>query len=230
MRPPAGGFHFHKVGNPWFSWHYITSNSHVIWVTTKQHLTLTVLSVALGFAVAIPMAVLARRAAPLRAAVLGLCSAVYAVPSLAFIVAMYKIFGLSRLTVVIPLAAYTLVILVRNILTGLDEVSPEALDAARGLGFSDRRILLRVRLPLAVPAIMAGLRIATVSTIELVVIGGFAGQDGYGSKILEGFRNNFYHPEIMTYLLLSIVVALIADLLLLAVQRLITPWRTEGAR
>jgi len=227
MRPP-GGFTFHKMGNPWFSWSYVTSNGHDILVATEQHVTLTLSAVALGIALSIPLALLARRTPWLRAGVLALCNGLYAIPSLAFIVALFKVFGLGKLTIVIPLACYSLVILVRNILTGLDEVSAEAIDAARGMGFSDRRTFLRVRLPMAAPAIVAGLRIAMVSTIELVVIGGYVGQGGYGAKIFEGYNDNLYKPEITTYLVLTVLLALTADGLLLLLERAITPWRRRS--
>jgi osmoprotectant transport system permease protein len=161
--------------------------------------------------------------------VLGLSNAVYAVPSLAAIVALQPVFGLARWTVVLPLAAYTLIILVRNILTGLDDVPAETLESARGMGLSPAQVLLRVQLPLALPAVIAGLRIATVSTIELVVIGGYVGQGGFGAYILEGFRNNFYKAEITTYILLTVLLALVADGLLLGLQRLVTPWQRRRA-
>jgi osmoprotectant transport system permease protein len=224
MRPPAGGFTFHKTGDPWLSWHYVTQHGHDILTATQQHVILTLASVALGAVLSIPLTALARRTRWLRAGVLGLCNALYAIPSLAFVVAMFKIFDLSRLTVIIPLAAYSLVILVRNILTGLDEVSPEAVEAARGMGFSDARIFTRVRLPMAVPTIIAGLRLAVVSTIELVVIGGYIGQGGYGALIFEGYRNR-YHTELTTYLILTVLLALLADGIILVIGRLITPWR-----
>jgi osmoprotectant transport system permease protein len=224
MRPP-GGFTFHKTGNPWFSWEYVTSHGHDILTATQQHVTLTGASIALGVIASIPLAALARRTPWLRAFVLGLCTAVYAVPSLAFVVALFKVFDLSRLTIIVPLAAYSLVILVRNILTGLDEVSGEAVEAARGMGFTDLGIFWHVRLPMAVPTIIAGLRLAVVSTIELVVIGGYVGQGGYGALIFQGFNNNFYKAEITTYVGLTVLLALVADMLILLVQRWITPWR-----
>jgi osmoprotectant transport system permease protein len=227
MRPP-GGFTFHKTGDPWFSWHYIVSHSHDILIATEQHVTLTFAAIGLGIAASIPLAALARRNRWLRGLILGLCSAVYAIPSLAFVVALFAVFDLSRLTIIIPLAAYAQVILVRNILVGLDEVSPDAVDAARGMGFSDRRIFMKVRLPMAVPTIFAGLRLAVVSTIELVVIGGYIGQGGYGAKVFEGYRNS-YKTELMTYLLLTVLLALVADAILLGVQRGLTPWR-RGVR
>jgi osmoprotectant transport system permease protein len=224
MRPPAGGFTFHKMGNPWLSWHYIVTNRHDILTATQQHVILTLASVALGVLVSIPLAALARRTPWLRSLVLGMCSALYAIPSLAFVVVTFKVFDLSKLTIIVPLAAYSLVILVRNILTGLDEVDEEALEAALGMGFGDTQIFWKVRLPIAVPAIVAGLRLAVVSTIELVVIGGYVGQGGYGSRIFEGY-NNRSHTELGTYILLTVLLALVADALVLIAQRQITPWR-----
>jgi osmoprotectant transport system permease protein len=224
MSPP-GGFTFKKTGNPWFSWHYVTSHGHDILTATQQHVTLTLLSIALGAAVSIPLTLIARRTPSLRAAVFALCTAVYAVPSLAFVVALVKVFGLSKLTIVIPLAAYSLVIFVRNALTGLDEVPGEAIDAARGMGFSEARIFVRVRLPMAVPTMVAGLRLAVVSTIELVVIGGYVSQGGYGAKIFEGYHDNLYRQEITTYLVLTVLLALVADGLVLLLGRALTPWR-----
>lgn len=223
MRLP-GDFHFHKMGNPWLSWHYVTANSHAILAATRTHVTLTLEAVALGLVVAIPLAAIARQRQWLRSLVTNLCTAIYAVPSLAFIVALVKVFELSSLTVVIPLASYSLVILVRNILTGLDEVDAEAVEAARGMGLSDVLIFFKVRLPMAVPTIVAGLRLAVVSTIELVVIGGYVGQGGYGEQIFQGFGANS-HTQLMTYLVLTVLLALVADAILLVVQRLITPWR-----
>jgi osmoprotectant transport system permease protein len=225
VRPSSGGFSFKPTGNPWFSWSYVTGHGHDILSATGQHVILTLASVALGVAVAIPLSLLARRTGWLRGGVLGVSSALYAVPSLAFVVALFKVFGLSKLTIVVPLAAYTLVILVRTILAGLDAVPDEAVDAARGMGFSEARIFLRVRLPIAVPTLIAGLRLATVSTIELVVIGGYVGQGGYGAKMFQGFNNNFYKQEITTYVVLTVLLALVADLLLLGVQRAVTPWQ-----
>lgn len=228
MQPSAGGFQLH-VGNPWFSWHYVTSNAATIESAAREHVILTLLAVGIGFAVALPLAAVGQRSRWLRGGVLGFSSAVYAVPSLAAVVVLEPVFGLGRATIVIPLAAYSLVILVRNILTGLDEVPVEAVDAATGLGMSSLRILLRVRIPLAVPAIIAGLRLATVSTIELVVIGGYVGQGGFGEYILEGFRDNQYRQEITTYIILTILLALLADALLLGLQRAVSPWTRREA-
>jgi osmoprotectant transport system permease protein len=215
---------FKSASNSWFSWSYITSNVHQILSATGQHVTLAVLSILLGVAIAFPLAILARGNRTRSGVAYSVSSALYAIPSLAFVYTMYGFFGLSRLTIIIPLAAYSLVILLRNILTGLDEVPAEVLDAARGVGFSRQRILWRVQLPLAMPSIIAGLRLATVSTIELAVIGGFVGLNGYGKYLNDGLDRD-YHPEVVTYLLLTVLLAVVADLLILALGRALTRWR-----
>ncbi|HET7405663.1 MAG TPA: ABC transporter permease subunit [Mycobacteriales bacterium] len=227
--PLPADYDFGNASNSWFDWSYIPDHANTILAAAREHVVLAALAVAIGFAVSIPLALLARRSRWRRGAVLGLSNAVYAVPSLAAIVALQPVFGLARWTVVLPLAAYTLIILVRNILTGLDDVPAETLESARGMGLSPAQVLLRVQLPLALPAVIAGLRIATVSTIELVVIGGYVGQGGFGAYILEGFRNNFYKAEITTYILLTVLLALVADGLLLGLQRLVTPWQRRRA-
>jgi len=209
--------------NPWFNWSYVKDNTHQILDATQAHVILTVLSVGLGLVLAFPLALIGRQRGWLRGGVLGLSNVLYSIPSLAAVVVLYPVFGLSRWTIVIPLAGYCLVILVRNIMVGLDEVPEDAVEAARGMGMGAGRLFLQVRLPLALPAIMAGLRIATVSTIELVVIGAYVGQNGYGEFILEGFRSN-YRAEVSTYLALTVVLALVADGLILGVERLATPW------
>lgn len=224
MSPPSG-FHFGRAPTGWFSLSYIREHSGTILSAAAQHLELTILPLAIGCALALPLALLARRGRWARHGVLSAANALYAIPSLAAIVALQPIFGLAIWTVVLPLAGYSLVILVRNVLTGLDEVPPDTVQAARGMGLTRRQLLVRVQLPLALPSIVAGLRVATVSTIELVVIGGYVGQGGFGYYILEGFRNNFYKTEIATYILFTVLLALAADLLVSGVGRLLTPWQ-----
>jgi osmoprotectant transport system permease protein len=217
-----------EFSNPWFSWSYVKANTHQILDATQAHVTLTVLAVLLGMLAAFPLALVGRQSRWVRGGVLGVSNVLYAIPSLAAIVALYPIFGLSKWTVVIPLAGYSLVILVRYILVGLDEVPEDTIEAAHGMGMGSVRTFVQVRLPLALPAIMAGLRIATVSTIELVVIGAYVGQNGYGEFIIEGFHDN-YRAEISTFLILTVLLAITADLFILGVERLITPWRRRRA-
>lgn len=221
-------FHFKSVSNSWFSWSFVTSNAHQILSATAEHVTLALASIVLGFLVAMPLAAFARGGWRRRGGTYAVTSALYAVPSLAFVVALYGVFGLSRLTIIIPLAGYSLVILVRNIMTGLDEVPPEAVDAATGLGYGPGAMFWRIRLPLALPAIIAGLRLATVSTIELVVIGGYVGLGGYGKYLFDGLSRQF-HPEVTTYLILTILLAVVADLLILAVQRPLMRWQRAAS-
>jgi len=131
--------------------------------------------------------------------------------------------GLTITTVEIGLVSYTLLILIRNVVSGLDSVPSDVKEAARGMGFSDRQILLRVEIPLAFPVIMAGVRVATVSTIGLVTVGALIGKGGLGQFILDGLQT-FFNTEILLGAILSLVLAFAADGLLLAVQRLVTPW------
>ena len=210
--------------NPWFTWDYVTNYRDEILAALEEHVILTGLSVGIGLAVALPLALLARRSRLLEAAVYGVTGALYTIPALALFAFLYPIFGLSRKTVVLPLVAYTLLILVRNLVTGLQGVPPETVEAARGMGYSPTRLLLRVELPLALPSILAGIRIATVSTIALVTVGAIVGNGGLGELILEGFNSNFYRAEITTACVLCVALAVAADLLLVGAQRVLAPW------
>lgn len=210
--------------NPWFSADYLTGHYQDILAATRQHVILTVIAVAIGFALSLPLAVLARDRHWLQTPLLGLAGAFYAFPSLALFIALLPVTGLSRTTVEIGLVGYTLIILLRNILAGLADVPPEVVEAARGMGYGSMRLLWRVELPLALPAVVAGLRVATVSTVALVTVGAVVGYGGLGNFILEGLTN-FYHAEVMTATLACVVLALLADLLFVAVQWVVTPWR-----
>ena len=132
--------------------------------------------------------------------------------------------GLSATTVLIGLVAYSLVILVRNFLTGLRGVPDDVREAARGMGYGKVRLFWKIDLPLAMPAFIAGLRIATVSTVALVTVGVLVGHGGLGQLILGGFNANFYRAEIVTGTVLCILLALLADVLLVGAERLVTPW------
>jgi osmoprotectant transport system permease protein len=213
-----------EAPNPWLSWAYLHDNSDAILAATRQHVTLTLVSVALGLALAVPLALLARRSTRLETLVVGAAGVVYTVPSLALFAVLAPVTGLTQTTVVIGLTAYTLLVLVRNVLAGLQGVPYDVVEAARGMGLGPGRLLLRVQLPLAVPAILAGVRVATVSTIALVTVGAVVSNGGLGQLIFEGFNNNFYRAEILTATLLCVLLAAVADLLLLAVERLLTPW------
>ena len=213
-----------EAPNPWLSWSYLHDNSDAILAATRQHVTLTVISVGLGLLLALPLALLARRSRQLENLIVGLAGVIYTIPSLALFAVLAPVTGLTKTTVVIGLTAYTLLVLVRNVLAGLQGVPEEVVEAARGMGLGPGSLLWRVQLPLAVPAILAGVRVATVSTVALVTVGAVVSNGGLGQLIFEGFNNNFYRAEILTAMLLCVLLALVADALLLLVERALTPW------
>ena len=214
--------------NPWFDLSWVGDNWSTIVPLLVQHVRLTVVSVLIGTLVAFPLALLARRSRGLAAGVLGLSTFVYTIPSLAMFAFVAPFTGLSETTVVIGLVLYSLVVLVRAFVVGLQSVPDEVREAARGMGYAPGRMLLRVELPLALPAMMAGLRIATVSTVALVTVGVIVGQGGLGQVIIvNGFGANYYRPPIVFGTLGCVLLALVADQLLGAVERLLTPWTRE---
>jgi osmoprotectant transport system permease protein len=151
----------------------------------------------------------------------------YTIPSLALFVILLPITGLSTTTAEIGLVSYTLLILIRNSVVGLRGVPEDVKEAARGMGYTDRALLWRVEIPLALPAIMAGIRIATVSTIGLVTVAALIGRGGLGQFILQGL-STFFKTEIFLGAALSVALALTADALLLGVQTVLTPWGRKG--
>jgi osmoprotectant transport system permease protein len=213
-----------EAPNPWLSWSYVRDNSDAILAATKQHVTLTLVSVALGLLLAVPLALLARRFRRLETPLLGLTGVIYTIPSLALFALLAPVTGLTGTTVVIGLTGYTLLVLVRNVLAGLAGVPEDVVEAARGMGMGPARLFLRVQLPLALPTILAGVRVATVSTVALVTVGVVVSNGGLGQLIFEGFNNNLYRAQILTASLLCVLLAALADLLLLVVERLLTPW------
>jgi osmoprotectant transport system permease protein len=216
--------------NPWFDAGYVVDNWDTIMGYLVQHVRLTVGAVLLGAALALPLALLARRTRVLSGPVLGLSSIVYTIPSLAMFSFLAPFTGpLSATTVLLGLTLYTLVILVRNFLTGLQAVPADVREAARGMGYGPARLFAQVDLPLALPAFIAGLRIATVSTVALTTVGVITGNGGLGQLIIGGFNSNFYRAEIVTGALGCVLLALVADVLLAGAQRLFTPWTRAAA-
>lgn len=213
-----------EVPNPWISVDYVRDNAERLLEATRQHLELTVVSVALGLLLAVPLALLARRFRRLEVPLVGFTGVLYTIPSLALFAVLAPITGLTATTVVIGLTAYTLLVLVRNLLAGLDGVPEDVREAARGMGVGPVRLLLTVELPLALPTVLAGLRVATVSTIALVTVGVVVSNGGLGQLIFSGLNNNLYRAEIFTATALCVLLALTADLLLLGLERLLTPW------
>lgn len=191
---------------------------------TVQHLELVVISVLAGFAVAFALSLLAHRRRFLQPPLLAATGVLYTIPSLAFFFLLLPVTGLGRDTAIIALAVYTLQIIYRNTMLGLDNVSASVKDAARGMGLTDRQILWRVELPLATPEIIAGLRIAVVSTVAIATLAVFIGGGGLGTQIYGG-GNLTFPTSIFISLAIVILMALALDAVLLAIQRLTTPWR-----
>jgi osmoprotectant transport system permease protein len=189
-----------------------------------EHIVLTVLSVAIGFAIAFVLALLTRRRRWAVGPILGFTGILYTLPSLAVFFLLLPITGRGTLTAVIALTAYTLQIIYRNIVIGLDNVPVDAKDAGRGMGLTDQQLLWRVELPLALPDIVAGLRIASTSTVGLATLAVFAGAGGLGSEIIAG-SNITFKTGVVVAGGLAVLLALALDVILLTAQRLLTPWR-----
>ncbi len=194
-----------------------------IWAATSEHIVLTLVAVAIGLAIAFPLGLVAWRSLGSREWIFGVTGTLYVIPSLALFAILVPFLGLTILTAEVGLVGYTLLILVRNIVVGLDSVPPEVREAARGMGYSGGKQLLSVELPLALPAIMAGIRIATVTTIGLVTVTALIGEGGLGRLILQGLIDDFKTPLVIGASL-SVVLAVVADLGLALLQRAITPW------
>jgi osmoprotectant transport system permease protein len=198
---------------------------------TVQHVWLAVIALAFGFVISFGLALVAVRRRRTWPPINGATEILYTIPSLAVFAALVPITGLSLLTAEVPLVMYTLVVYVRNIVAGFDTVPADVIESADGMGFTPRQRLWRVEVPLAVPLIVAGLRIASVSTIGLVTISGIIGDKfgGLGFFIFEGYHRNF-PTEIYAGAIPSILLAVGADFLLVRIQRRITPWaRSEPA-
>ncbi|WP_329119139.1 ABC transporter permease [Streptomyces sp. NBC_01465] len=211
------------VTNDWICGEYLRTRQQELIDATVQHVWITAISVAIGLVVAFPLALLARRGRGFAGPVLGLTTILYTVPSLAMFSLLLPLFGLSAGLVITGLVLYSLTILVRNILAGLEAVPEDAREAARGMGYGPLRLLWEVELPLALPVVLAGVRIATVSTVALTTVGSIVSKGGLGNLIKEGL-DTLFKAQVLTASVLCVLLAIVADLLLLGVQRLLTPW------
>jgi osmoprotectant transport system permease protein len=197
------------------------------WVTpTLEHLLLVSASVAAGFAIAFGLALLSHARRWLVPAFIGATGVIYTIPSIALFLILLPITGRGTATAIIALTLYNLQIIYRNIVTGLGNVPEASRDAGRGMGMTESQLLWRVELPLAVPEIIAGLRIATVSTVAIATLAIFAGAGGLGEVIYtQGFQNDVFKTAIVVGSLIAIAMAVSFDALYLVGQRLISPWR-----
>ncbi|WP_228941604.1 ABC transporter permease [Nocardioides sp. Leaf374] len=224
----AGPSCYSRLTNEWFCWQYVADRQSEIVDATVEHVWITVAAVLAGLLISFPLAVLARRLPRLESTILAVSTGIYTVPSLALLPLLVPFTGLSPTTVVIGLALYALTILVRAFLEGLRSVPDEVRESATGLGYGPGRLLLRVELPLALPVVMAGLRVATVSTVALTTVGSLVSYGGLGNLIKDGVLTDF-RAELLTAAVLCVVLAIVLDVLLVATQRVLTPW-TRGVR
>ena len=214
--------------NPWFSWSYVTENSDAILTALRDHAILTGEAVGMAAAIAIPLAVIAYWLRPLAGPILAFSGVLYTIPSLALVAFLAPYLGVTGdSTILVALAIYALLLIIDNTLTGLQQVPASVIDAAKGMGYGRLGRLWRVELPLALPGIITGLRLATVSTVALVTVGVIIGQGGLGQLIINGLQSRsagFYKAPIGTGTLLCVLLGLTFDLLLAGLGRLATPW------
>ena len=208
---------------PLVRWYWIGERWDVIWERTVEHVVLTAVAVGVGFVIAVALSVIALRWRRTFAPIVWTTGTMYTIPSLALLALLVPFTGLGLVTAEIALVSYTRLILVRNIVAGIDGVPEHVREAAAAMGYRRARILREVELPLALPVIVAGLRIATVTVVGLVTITALIGQGGLGSFILDGLRRNFPTP-IVVGAAGSILLAVLLDVLLVGVQRVLTPW------
>jgi osmoprotectant transport system permease protein len=209
-------------------WSWIGDHLDDIRDDLLQHLQLTGLAVLFGILLAFPLALAAMRWPRLYSPILGFTGVLFTIPSLALFILLIPFTGLKISTALIGLTMYTLLILVRNMVEGLRGVDRDVREAAQAMGYTPARQLFQVELPLALPVIMAGVRIATVTTIGLVTVTALIGWGGLGQLFIDGFTLNFSTPLVVG-IVLSALLAFAADLLLVAVQWGLTPWaRSRG--
>lgn len=210
-------------GNAWIDWSWVVDHQHEILMRLSEHAKLTATSMVLALVIAVPLALVSVARHRLYAGVLVTTGVLYTIPSLAAFSLLLPLTGLSRTTAIIPLAAYCLLILVRNIVTGLEQVPADVQDAALGVGYSSTRKLWSVDIPLALPTIMAGIRIAVVTVIGLIPVAALIGQGGLGQLMIDGFQRDFRTP-LTVGVVLVVAFAVVCDALLLGLQKLLTPW------
>jgi osmoprotectant transport system permease protein len=215
-------------GGDFFRWDWVGRNLGEIWDRVVEHLVLTGIAVGIGLAISLVLSVIALRWRRTYAPITWITGILYTIPSLALFALLVPITGLSTTTAEIGLVSYTLLILIRNIVAGIDGVSPEVREAAIGMGYTPRRLFLEIELPLALPVIVAGIRIAAVTVIGLVTVTSIIGQGGLGFFILRGL-NSFFWTQIIVGVVLSVLLAVAIDLALTYAERSLTPWSRRRA-
>ncbi|WP_254126240.1 ABC transporter permease [Amycolatopsis sp. CA-230715] len=218
-------FSIAQSGRPIFEWRWVERNAEAIVTRLTEHVSLTAAALGIGLAVSIVLAVVSLRYRWFATTANGFAGALYVIPSLGAFALLRPFFGLTFTTAVIPLASYTILILMRNIVTGIRQVPAEVREAAVGMGFTRGRLLAQVELPLALPVIVAGLRVAAVTTIGLVTVTSMLGMGGLGFFIRAGIQTTTPNPTpIIVGIVLSIALAVLVDLLLWLAGRALAPW------
>lgn len=217
------------LDNSWWCPYYWSDRQDELTTQLVEHIWLTVISVVIAFAVAFPLGLLARRFPRFETTIIGGTTIIYTIPSLALFSLLLPWTGITAQTVVIGLALYALTILVRNVTTGLRSVPDDVREAAIGNGYGPTRLLFQIELPLALPVIMAGLRVATVSTVALVTVGAIVSYGGLGKLLLEAVDTQF-KAQILAASILCVALAVALDLILVMSQWLLTPWTHAGGR
>lgn len=214
-------------GEPLVRWDWIAGHLDELAFRLGQHVELTAIAVGAGLVIAFGLSLLVLRSPRLEAPVTWITGTLYTIPSLALFALLVPITGLSVLTAEIGLVSYTLLILIRNIVRGIRGVPAEVREAALGMGYAPRQLLWRIEIPLALAVIIAGIRLATISTIGLVTVTALIGQGGFGFLILIGIQR-FFSTELIAGAVLSVALAIGADALLVLLQRRLSPWVRAG--
>lgn len=211
------------------NWSWVAGHLDLFADRMGEHVYLALTPVLAGLAISLPLGMLCVRFRRIYPLVLAATSVLYAIPSIALFIFLLDYTGLSPLTAIIPLALFSLAVLVRNVVDGLRAVPEPVRQAATAMGFGGLRRLLQVDLPIALPVIFAGLRVATVSSISMVSIAALIGLGGLGKLFTDGFQRSF-PTELVTGVALIVALALLADMILLLLQRLLAPWAARSER
>lgn len=213
--------------NPLVKWSYVTGQWDTIQAALISHIELTIFAVSLGLVLSAGLAALALRFNWAHGPITGFTGFLYTIPSVALFGLLTPYTGYSKLTALIGLVGYSLLILVTNIVAGFRAVPHAVLDAADGMGMTPGRRLISVELPLALPYIITGIRIATVTTVGLITVASIIGQGGLGDLILDGLRRTYWTPMVVGAVL-SVALALVLDLTIFLIGRAVTPWARRG--
>lgn len=205
------------------NWDWIGRNLDDVWTLTREHVVLSVLPVAFGLAIAFPLAILVRRYPRLYGPLLTTTGVLFTIPSLALFVLVLPFTGLTPAAPLLALTVYTLLVLLRNTVEGLRSVPSEVIESAQAMGYTSLGLLLRVELPLALPVVIAGVRIATVTSIGIVAVASVIGQGGLGELFYAALQRFFLTPALVGTVV-CVALALLADFGLLSLQRALTPW------